>query len=142
MSADDIIKRLNLAPHPEGGHYRQTWSADAAEGERAAGTSILYLLAKGERSHWHHVDADEIWHFYAGAPLKLVTSEKDSGPARKTVLGPNILAGETPQFVVPKHHWQAAHSTGDWSLVGCTVSPGFRFDGFNLAPEDFDIPIQ
>lgn len=138
MDADRIIARLGLAPHPEGGWYRETWRAEA-EG-RPPGTAILFLLKAGERSHWHRIDATEIWHFHAGAPLILSVAADAAGPAREIRLGPDVLAGESPQGIVPPHHWQAARSTGDWSLVGCTVSPGFRFEGFELAPEGFDIP--
>jgi len=140
MQAKAIIDKLALEPHPEGGWYRQTWGAQALEGSRASGTAIFYLLEKGQKSHWHHVDADEIWHYYAGGPLILSLSENDAGPACDHELGPNILEGQSPQILVPKHHWQAARSTGDWTLVGCTVSPGFQFSGFHLAPEGFDIP--
>ena len=140
MTADEIIARLDLAPHPEGGWYRQTWIAAAAEGERAAGTAILFLLRAGEASHWHRVDADEIWHFHAGAPLALRVAATEAGPARSELLGADLEAGQTPQRIVPAGHWQAARSLGDWTLVSCTVSPAFRFDGFELAPPDFDIP--
>lgn len=136
--ADRIIAALGLAPHPEGGWYRQTWAADGPG--RPAGTSILFLLKADERSHWHRVDSTEIWHFHAGAPLILSLAETAAGPVRDQRLGPDVLAGDMPQGIVPAHHWQAARSTGDWTLVGCTVSPGFRFDGFELAPPGFDIP--
>ena len=139
LTADDIVRRLALAPHPEGGWYRQTWVEEPAEG-RPAGTAIYYLLAEGQRSHWHRVDAAEIWHFYAGAPLVLSLAETASGPARDITLGADLSAGEVPQAIVPTQWWQAARSTGAWTLVGCTVSPGFRFEGFELAPEGFDIP--
>ncbi|GGL87831.1 cupin domain-containing protein [Pseudooceanicola nanhaiensis] len=140
MTADEIITRLGLAPHPEGGHYRQTWIADAARGTRPAGTCIYFLLKAGERSHWHKVDATEIWHHYAGAPLILSLAANEAGPATEHRLGPDLAAGEAPQVIVPEAHWQAARSTDGWSLVGCTVSPGFRFEGFTLAPPGFDIP--
>ena len=140
MTAERIITELGLAPHPEGGWYRQTWAAEAAPGERPAGTSILFLLKAGERSHWHRVDAAEIWHFHAGAPLRLLVAESAAGPAARHLLGPDVLSGQRPQFVVPAGHWQSAQSTGAYSLVGCTVSPGFRFEGFELAPPGFDIP--
>ena len=140
MTADEIILRLGLAPHPEGGSYRQTWVAPAGPGERPAGTSILFLLRDGERSHWHRVDAVEIWHFHAGAPLTLSLAEGDAGPADDLVLGPGLAQGQAPQIIVPMGWWQAARTTGDWTLVGCTVSPGFRFEGFELAPPGFDIP--
>lgn len=138
MTADDIIAQLNLAPHPEGGHYRQTWKADN-EG-RATGTAIYFLLKDGEVSRWHTVDAVEIWHYYAGAPLLLSMSETAAGPATRQTLGPALNAGQLPQLIVPTGHWQSAQSTGEWTLVGCTVSPGFEFEGFHLADADFDIP--
>lgn len=139
MTADQIIAQLNLTPHPEGGHYRQTWVEDPATG-RPAGTCIYFLLKAGEQSHWHRVDATEIWHFYAGAPLILSLSKTDTGPAQDIILGPDLATGQIPQIIVPKDHWQAARATTGWSLVGCTVSPGFSFDGFTLAPPGFDIP--
>lgn len=140
MTAEEVIAKLALAPHPEGGHYRQTWVAEAAPEERPAGTCIYFLLARGERSHWHRVDAAEMWHHYAGAALVLRMAETEAGPARALQLGPDLGAGEEPQGLVLAGWWQAAETTGDWSLVGCTVSPGFRFEGFELAPPGFDIP--
>lgn len=137
MTADDIIAHLDLAPHPEGGHYRQTWIAE--NDGRATGTCIYFLLKAGETSHWHKVDATEIWLYHAGAPLILSMSASDDGPARDHLLTPNLTQG-APQIVVPEHHWQAARSTGDYTLVSCTVSPGFQFDGFTLAAPGFDIP--
>jgi predicted cupin superfamily sugar epimerase len=140
MTAAEIIDRLHLTPHPEGGWYRQTWIAEASETLRPAGTAIYYLLEKGQKSHWHHVDAVEIWHYYAGAPLTLSLSETDAGPAVDHILGPDVFRDQRPQILVPKGHWQAARSLGDWTLVGCTVSPAFQFEGFHLADPDFDIP--
>lgn len=140
MTAEEIIARLGLAPHPEGGHYRQTWVAEATPGARPAGTAILFLLARGERSHWHRVDAAEIWLFHAGAPLILSLAPDATGPREDLRLGADLEAGEMPQRVVPSGWWQAAESTGDWTLVSCTVSPGFRFEGFELAPPGFYIP--
>lgn len=137
MTADEVIAALNLAPHPEGGYYRETWVADGPG--RPAGTAIYFLLKAGERSHWHRVDATEIWHFYAGAPLILRTAETRDGPARIARLGPN-LSEDRPQLIVQPGEWQSAVTTGDWTLVGCTVSPGFLFEGFELAPPGFDIP--
>ena len=139
MTAAEIIKRLNLDRHPEGGWYRQTW-VGAGTG-RPSGTCIYFLLGAGETSHWHKVDATEIWLYHAGAPLILSLAATDDGPARDHVLGPDITSG-APQIIVPEHHWQAARSTGDWTLVSCTVSPGFRFSGFTLAPPGFDIPRE
>ncbi|SIS94083.1 hypothetical protein SAMN05421759_10731 [Roseivivax lentus] len=136
--AEEIIALLALAPHPEGGFYRQTW--EGPETPRASGTAIYFLLKGGAPSHWHRVDAVEIWHFYAGAPLCLRIAATAEGPATEHTLGADLAAGARPQVIVPAHHWQAAESLGDWTLVGCTVSPGFRFDGFELAPPDFDIP--
>ncbi len=137
MTADEIIAELQLTPHPEGGWYRQTWVAKNAG--RASGTCIYFLLRGGETSHWHRVDATEIWLYHAGAPLVLSLSAHDEGPATDHILTPDLHTGR-PQLIVPKDHWQAARSTGDWTLVSCTVSPGFDFAGFTLAPEDFDIP--
>ena len=137
MTADQIIARLNLSPHPEGGHYRQTWQAD--NDRRASGTCIYFLLRAGESSHWHRVDATEIWLYHAGAPLVLSLSPDDAGPATDHLLSPDLSEGE-PQLIVPDHHWQAARTTGDWTLVSCTMSPGFEFSGFTLAPQSFDIP--
>jgi uncharacterized protein len=136
--ADRIIAALGLAPHPEGGWYRQTWVA-SGEG-RPTGTAILFLLRGNERSHWHRVDADEIWHFHAGRALLLSMAASDAGPVETLRLGPDVLAGDRPQAVVPTGWWQAARPLGEWALVGCTVSPGFTFDGFELAPPGFDIP--
>jgi uncharacterized protein len=140
MTPDAIIAALDLAPHPEGGWYRQTWVADAAPGDRPAGTAILFLLKAGESSHWHRVDATEIWLWHAGSPLILSTAATDAGPATDLTLGPDLGSGQMPQLIVRPHHWQAARTTGDFTLVSCTVSPGFRFEGFILAPPGFDIP--
>jgi predicted cupin superfamily sugar epimerase len=137
MKPQDIVKYLRLAPHPEGGWYRETWRAEASEGARAAGTAIYYLLEKGQISRWHRVDSAEIWHWYAGAPLNLTLSP--NGHSREiAVLGPGIEAGERPQIIVPEGCWQSAESTGDFTLVGCTVSPGFEFSGFEMAPEGWE----
>lgn len=140
QTANRIIQQLNLSPHPEGGHYRQTWIADATDATRPDGTAILFLLKAGEVSRWHRIDAVEIWHFYAGAPLTLSMAETKAGPARDFTLGPDVLNGQSPQLIVPTHHWQAAHSTGDYTLVGCTVSPAFRFEGFEMVDAGFEIP--
>lgn len=137
MTAEDIIAELNLSPHPEGGHFRQTWIAE--NDGRPSGTCIYFLLAAGERSHWHKVDATEIWLYHRGAPLILSLSPDTEGPAVEHVLTPDLNKGR-PQVIVPKNHWQAARSTGDYTLVSCTVSPGFQFDGFTLAEAGFDIP--
>ena len=131
MTADELIARLGLRPPPEGGHFIETFRAP--DPGRAAGTAIYFLLKAGERSHWHKVDADEIWHFYAGAPLELSLSE-DGRQVRHTRLGTDFGLGEQPQAVVPRHVWQAARSLGAWTLAGCTVSPGFDFAGFEMAP--------
>jgi uncharacterized protein len=125
-----LIAALNLAPHPEGGHFRETFR-DKTSGNRAYSTAILFLLKAGEVSRWHRVDAAEVWHYYRGAPLELIIE--------KTVhiLGPQIERGQQPQIAVPKGAWQMAKSLGDYTLVGCTVAPGFEFSGFELAPERF-----
>ena len=138
MTAEQIIAHLGLAPHPEGGFYRQTWVAENSG--RPTGTCIYFLLAAGQSSHWHRVDAVEIWHYYAGAPLVLSMAATEAGPASDHTLGPDLAAGQFPQLIVPQDHWQAARTTGGWTLVGCTVSPGFQFEGFTLAPHGFDIP--
>jgi predicted cupin superfamily sugar epimerase len=129
MSARALIDKLALAPHPEGGWYRQTWMGPNVGG-RATGTAILFLLQAGERSHWHRVDADEIWLWHAGAPLLLSLGETR---AEDITLGPDVLGGQHPQAIVPKDWWQSARSLGDYTLVSCTVSPGFDFAGFTLA---------
>jgi hypothetical protein len=136
LSAAEIIARFNLKPHPEGGHFRETFrdSADGRDG-RAASTAIYFLLARGERSHWHRIDAAEVWHYYAGSPLALSIAQE--GPAETVRLGTDLRAGEQPQAVVPAHAWQAAESLGDWTLVGCTVAPGFDFSTFELAEPDW-----
>ena len=129
-----LIEALNLAPHPEGGWYRETWRADRTADDRSAGTAILFLLEAGHRSHWHKVDAAELWLWHAGAPLALSTARRDDAPAATLRLGPDVLAGEKPQHVIPPHHWQAAHADIGWALVSCVVVPGFDFSGFALAP--------
>ena len=134
MTADDIIRRLGLEPHPEGGHYRETFRDTAAAGSganRAASTAIYFLLRSGEVSRWHRVDAAEVWHWYAGAPLRLGIVE--NGQRREVRLGCELATGERPQAVVPPQAWQQAQSLGAWTLVGCTVAPGFDFAGFELA---------
>jgi predicted cupin superfamily sugar epimerase len=132
-AADAVIRALDLKPHPEGGYYTETWRDCPPKNARGAGTAIYYLLKRGEISAWHRVDATEIWHWYAGAPLDLALSESGIG-TRAIRLGPDIVAGERPQGIVPPGAWQSARSTGDWTLVGCTVSPAFEFAGFELAP--------
>ena len=134
LSADEIIQLLDLQPHPEGGHYRETWRADASTGERAAGTAIYFLLKSGEVSKWHRVDAAEIWHWYAGAALELKISEGGQESEAHT-LGPTLEDGQAPQVIVPPNAWQSAQSLGAWTLVGCTVSPAFEFSGFEMAPD-------
>jgi uncharacterized protein len=133
ITAADIIARLGLHPHPEGGHYRETFRDSRCDaGGRACSTAIYFLLARGERSHWHRIDAVEIWHYYAGAALSLQIADNDG--RRVVWLGGDLAGGEQPQAIVPPHAWQAAESTGDWTLVGCTVAPGFDFAKFEMAP--------
>jgi len=135
-TAHDIISALKLEPHPEGGWYIQTFKDEVATDGRARSTAIFYLLEAGSRSHWHRVDAVEIWHYHAGAPLELSLS-MDGRENRALVLGPDILAGQIPQAIVRQDEWQSARSLGDWTLVGCTVAPGFEFSGFEMAPPDW-----
>lgn len=137
LSAADVIDLLDLAPHPEGGHYRETFRDPATDASgRAASTAIYFLLAAGEVSRWHRVDAAEAWHWHAGAPLALTIA--DAIGRRELRLGTDLAAGERPQAVVPAGAWQQARSLGAWTLVGCTVAPGFRFAGFELAPAGFE----
>ena len=132
-SAADIIARLHLVPHPEGGHSRETCRDSRRDASgRAASTAIYFLLARGERSHWHRVDAVEIWHYHAGAPLLLQIADEHG--RRSLHLGPDLTRGEAPQAVVPSGAWQAAESLGAWTLVSCVVAPAFTFSGFELAP--------
>ena len=134
LSAADIIARLDLKPHPEGGHYRETFRDPRLDANgRAHSTAIYFLLARGERSHWHRIDAVEFWHYYAGGALMLEIA--DGSGSRAIRLGPDLAAGEVPQAIVPAHAWQAATSCGDWTLAGCTVAPGFDFSKFELAPK-------
>lgn len=132
-----LIAALGLIPHPEGGWYRETWRAPAAEGARASATAILFLLEAGQRSHWHRVDAAEIWLWHAGSPIALETAPDDAGPVRTIRLGPDVLAGDTPQHVIAPDEWQAAEADRGWALVSCIVSPGFDFAGFTLAAPDW-----
>ena len=129
-----LIDALGLAPHPEGGWYRETWRAEAPEGGRAPTTAILFLLEQGRRSHWHKVDATELWLFHAGSPLRLDTAADNAGPIRSARLGSDVPAGEQPQLRVAPGEWQSAEADRGWALVSCIVSPGFEFDGFTLAP--------
>ena len=134
-SATDVIARLELRPHPEGGHYRETFRDTRTDASgRALSTAIYFLLARGERSHWNRIDAVEVWHFYAGDPLTLRIAH-DGGVQHTIRLGPDAAADQRPQAIVPAQAWQAAESNGDWTLVGCTVAPGFDFATFELAPK-------
>lgn len=140
MTAEEIISLLGLKPHPEGGYFRETFRDEnivAGDVSRAASTAIYFLLREGEVSRWHKVDAAEVWHYYAGAPLELTIAAPD-GPATHFVIGTRLAAGERPQAVVPAGYWQRARSLGAFTLVGCTVAPGFEFSGFALAPDDFE----
>jgi predicted cupin superfamily sugar epimerase len=130
----EIIDLLQMQAHPEGGWYREMHRTEG-NGARSPGTAIYYLLQAGERSHWHRVDATEVWHWYAGAPLALSVS--DGAVTREHRLGMDLAAGERPQAVVEPFEWQAAATLGEWTLCGCTVSPGFEFAGFELAAPDW-----
>jgi predicted cupin superfamily sugar epimerase len=131
--AAELIARLDLKPHPEGGHYRETFRHVPPDGGRGAMTAIYFLLQAGELSAWHRVDATEVWHYYAGAPLTLSLSDDGKVQTAHT-LGPELAAGQAPQIVVPPRCWQSAESRGAWTLVGCTVGPAFDFAGFEMAP--------
>jgi predicted cupin superfamily sugar epimerase len=131
-----VIQALDLRPHPEGGHYRETWRDAPVEGGRGTATVILFLLAIGERSHWHRVDAAELWLWHAGAPLRLEMSDGEGREQR--LLGPDLAAGAALQAVVPAGHWQTAESLGLWTLVSCVVAPAFQFSGFELAPPGWE----
>lgn len=134
MTADEIIRLLSLQPHPEGGHYVETFRDAAVDANgRSRSTAIYFLLKQGETSHWHKVDAVETWHWHAGAPLRLSIAEAAGAPVQVIMLGNDLARGERPQGIVPTGWWQAAESLGDWTLVGCTVAPGFEFAGFELA---------
>jgi len=136
MHADDIIRWLALKPHPEGGYYRESFRDGNPSSGRSASTAIYYLLRRGDISRWHRVDATEIWHWYAGAPLVLYMSD-DGKTMRESILGIEFERGQNPQIVIPKHVWQSGKSLGGYTLIGCTVAPGFEFSGFELAPDAF-----
>jgi len=136
LTADEVIAQLKLKPHPEGGYYRETFRDEPGHKGRPHSTAILFLLKAGEISRWHRVDAAELWHWYGGAPLLL---DVKHGEARHEYrLGPNWQGGEHPQGLVPAGAWQSAYSLGPWTLLGCTVAPGFDFAGFELAPDGFE----
>jgi uncharacterized protein len=141
LSAEDIILQLGLSPHPEGGYFLETFRDAPGDGDRAASTAIYFLLRQEEISHWHYVDAVEVWHWYAGAPLELSIADGDSAPT-KVILGLGLAEGQRPQAVVPAYYWQSARSLGAWTLVGCTVAPGFEFAGFEMAPAGWAPPTQ
>ena len=132
QSASDIIAALALTPHPEGGYFRETFRDPRQVHGRSVSTAIYYLLARGQRSHWHRVDAAELWHWHAGAPLALSVATPDGVIVHR--LGMDLASGEQPQALVPTHYWQSAESLGDWTLLGCTVAPGFEFSAFEMAP--------
>jgi predicted cupin superfamily sugar epimerase len=137
LSADDNIRLLDLQPHPEGGYFRETFRDPHTNAEgRAASTAIYFLLKAGEVSRWHRIDAAEIWHWYAGAPLELSIAEEKRIQVT-LILGSSLGDGHRPQSVVPAHHWQSARSLGAWTLVGCTVAPSFEFSRFELADATF-----
>lgn len=142
MEARAVVERLGMRPHPEGGWYVETWRAPSTGDARPPLSTILYLLATGERSHWHRVDAAEVWQWSGGGALELRTWA-DGDPTVRTVrLGGDLAAGDEPQAVVPAGAWQAARPLGSWSLVGCIVAPAFDFAGFELAPLDWEPPVR
>lgn len=137
MTAEDLIESLGLAPHPEGGWYRETWRAPAANGERAAASAVLYVIQPGQRSHWNRVDANEIWLWHSGDPVDVSISQSDNGPVRTVRLGGRVIEGEQPQLIIPAGHWQAADpasgGAAGYTLISCIVAPAFEFSGFELA---------
>ena len=139
MTANQIIEFLQLQPHPEGGWYKQTWKSEDTLSGRASGTSIYFLLKAGEISHWHKIDSVEIWHYYDGSPLILRIANEENTEIATKILGPNLAKSQSPQILVNKNLWQSAETTGDYTLVGCTVSPGFEFSKFTLAPKNFKL---
>ncbi len=139
LTAADIMTRLGMRPHPEGGYYVETYRHPGAHGGRGACTAIYFLLPAGQRSHWHRIDAVEIWHWYAGGPLALTVAEPGR-PVHPVTLGNDLMAGQKPQAVVPPGAWQTAESLGHWTLVGCTVAPAFEFASFELAPLGWQPP--
>ena len=141
LTATEIVRLLDMQPHPEGGHFCETFRDERGHGGRAHGTAIYFLLAEGEVSRWHRADASEVWHWYAGAPLALRIAAPNAS-ATETILGCDLRANERPQAVVPANHWQSAISLGPWSLVGCTVAPGFEFAHFEMAPEGWEPPTS
>jgi predicted cupin superfamily sugar epimerase len=140
-TAEEIIRLLELAPHPEGGFYREMWRDRPADGSRGAGTSIYFLLPSGVENRWHRVDAAEIWHFYVGAPLELSIAGHGRAPETR-ILGTALIDGERPQVEIPANAWQRARSLGPWTLVGCTVSPAFEFSRFEIAPNGWIPPAR
>src|SRR5689334_21781044 len=137
MTAEQLIRLLNLAPHPEGGWYRETWRAEAKEGERSTASAVYYVIRPGQRSHCNRVDADEIWLWHAGDPLDISIAATDAGPAQTLRLGGNVETGEQPQLIIPKGQWQAADPIADgdagYTSLSCIVAPAFEFSGFELA---------
>ena len=130
-NAEAVIRQLGLQPHPEGGWYRETWRAPAENGARSGGTAIHYLLQRHQRSHWHRIDATELWLHQAGGALRLRTASR--GRVLERRLGPDVGAGDLAQAVVAPGEWQAADTGADWALMACVVVPGFEFSGFELA---------
>ena len=140
-TAADVIALLSLEPHPEGGFYRETFRDPAAPAGRAASTAIYFLLPEGVVSRWHRIDAAEVWHWYAGAPLALSISHSGAKAATQR-LGPDLASGDRPQGIVPAGYWQQARSLGAWTLVGCTVAPGFEFAGLDMAGAGFVLSAE
>ncbi|MEO1028176.1 MAG: cupin domain-containing protein [Pseudomonadota bacterium] len=137
FGVNEIVRLLDLAPHPEGGWYHQTYQTPTQADERASATVIHYLLAADQVSAWHKVDADEGWFWHAGAPLALTQSPPDGKGASSIQLGPDLRLDQKPHHVIPADHWQTAESLGAWTLVSCMVAPGFQFSGFEMAPGDW-----
>lgn len=137
LAPPEIVRLLNMQPHPEGGHFAETFRAPSKNGARPASSAIYYLLQTDELSAWHRIDANEVWLWHAGGPLALTISPPDGKGAKAFQLGADLRAGQRPQIAVPAKHWQTAESLGAWTLVSCTVSPGFQAEGHEMAPPNW-----
>ncbi|MET3650262.1 cupin domain-containing protein [Phyllobacterium ifriqiyense] len=131
---ETIIESLSMQPHPEGGWYTETFRDTNEVAQSVHSTAIYFLLAEGQRSHWHRLtNATEVWHFYMGSPLEL-SLWQEGGAVSRVILGPDLESLQRPQVIIPRGMWQSAAPLGEFTLAGCTVAPGFSFSDFELAP--------